>query len=211
VYLSQIPGYSRACKRADRLEDYWRDFAFLGIDEKLFFGCRRSLEVRQLTLRMFIELCAVRSPFIVGGPIRPEHVAQVLWRISRDYELRSSKPRGEIRKAFVASIADISYKGSVRAINRYMDRMLIDKPPHSSRGNDAKADTSFAAAMIHGLAKSYGWSPDQILDLPMPQLFQYLRNIQRSADPDICLWNPIRERLVAKVTRKFLTERKNKK
>ena len=70
MYLTEIPGYDLACKRADRIEDYWRDFAFLGIDETLRIAGGYKIEVRPLTLRIFIQLCAVRSPFTrrASGP-----------------------------------------------------------------------------------------------------------------------------------------------
>ena len=34
--------------RADRLEDYWRDYAFLGLNEELSFPGGRKIEVRLL-------------------------------------------------------------------------------------------------------------------------------------------------------------------
>src|SRR5439155_5373159 len=92
--LSEISGYTRAAQRGDRLEDYWRDYAFLGLNDELIIpvaGTKaRRIEVRQLTLRMFIQLCAVRSPFLVGGSVGPQHVAQILWRLSPQYpEIRN--------------------------------------------------------------------------------------------------------------------------
>jgi len=191
--------------RAERLEDYWRDFAFLGLTEELRFGSKRKIEVRQLTLRMFIQLCAVRSPFLVGGNVGPEHVAQILWRLSPDYDRRAST---DARKEFVASISDLPFRTSVRSITRFLDRMLIDRPPGSSKSNCQKPDTSFAASMVHQLAISYGWSDDAILDLPMPRLFQYLRKIHRSNDPELAYFNPLRDRFVNYVTDKVIETRK---
>jgi hypothetical protein len=206
MYLSQIPGYSRAAQRGDRLDDYWRDFAFLGLNEELRIPGGRTIEVRQLTLRMFVQLCAVRSPFLVGGGVGPQHVAQILWRLSPKYDLRANDP--EARKKFVASIADLPFRATTRAIARYLDRMLIDKPPQPARSNDSKSDTSFAASMIHHFAKEYGWNDEEILDLPMPRLFQYLRKIQRSHDPELSFWNPLRDRFTKKVTDKYLAKRR---
>ncbi len=191
-------GFSRhSANRADRLEDYWRNFAFLGLNEELRFFGGHKVEVRLLTLRMFIQLCAVRSPFLVGGRVGPEHVAQILWRLSPAYDTRTSNP--EARRQFVESIAAIPFKSSVRNIGRYIDRMLIDKPPQpAGKLVKGKADTSFAASMVHRLAGEYGWSGEEILELPMPRIFQYLRRIQRENDPKSALWNPIRDRFVAR-------------
>jgi hypothetical protein len=187
--------------RADRLEDYWRDYAFLGLTEELRIAGGRKIEVRQLTLRMFIQLCAVRSPFLVGGRVGPEHVAQILWRLSPQY--------GQIpRHEFVASIADIPFNSATRAITRFLDRMLIDKPPSAAKSNGSRPDTSFAASVIHQIGKEYGWSDEAILDLPMPRLFQYMRKIHRGYDPDLLRFNPLRDRFVKHITDKVIAQRK---
>jgi hypothetical protein len=186
--------------RADRLEDYWRDYAFLGLTEGLRIAGGRKIEVLQLTLRMFIQLCAVHSPFLVGGRVGPEHVAQILWRLSPQY--------GQIpRQEFVASIADLPFKSATRAINRYLNRMLIDKPPSSSKSNGSRPDTSFAASVIHLLGAAYGWSDETILDCPMPRLFQYMRKIRRDNQPDLPNFNPLRDRFKKIITDKVIAQR----
>src|SRR5205823_545657 len=112
------------------------------------------IKVRQLSLQMFIELCAVRSPFLVGGTVRPEHVAQILWRLSPEYDRRNSSggttsvsskdkqelvpPNTSARSTFVASIAHLPFRHSVRAISRYLDRMFVDKPPQSVQGGGTR-------------------------------------------------------------------------
>jgi hypothetical protein len=187
--------------RAERLEDYWRDYAFLGLTEELrIAGQKHPVRVRQLTLRMFIQLCAVRSPFLVGGRVGPEHVAQILWRLSPEYGKSA-------RQEFVATVADLPFTATTRAITRYLDRMLIDKPPQSGKSNGSRPDTSFAASMIHQLAKEYGWSDEAILDLPMPRLFQYMRKIHRGYDPDLLHFNPLRDRFVKHITDKVIAQR----
>jgi hypothetical protein len=189
----------RAIERADRIEDYWRDFAFLGLDEELRIAGGHKIQVRMLTLRMFVQLCAVRSPFLVGGDIKPEHIVQILWRLNPSYDPRNRKARVQ----FIESIAMIPFQSSVRAICRFLDRMLIDKPATSCKDNGSKSDVSFAGSLIHLLASSYGWSADQVLDLPMPVLFQFLRCIQRANDPDMIPFNPLRDRFGARVASDF--------
>lgn len=209
MYLSEIPGYTRACERADRLQTYWRNFAFLGLPETLFIAGGHSVEVRQLTLRMFVQLSAVRSPFFVGGRIGPEHVAQVLWRISPEYDTRTVNTNARIE--FVTKIAGFPFKGAVRAVDRYLARQLIDKPPVAVQRNDTKPDTSFAASMIHVLASNYGWSDELILDQPITRIFQYLRRIRRQNDPELSHFNPIRDRFTARITSRFLAQKKVKR
>ncbi len=204
MYVSEIPGYIQARDRADRIEDYWRDFAFLGIDETLRIAGGHKLEVRPLTLRMFIQLCAVRSPFLVGGKVKPAHVLQVLWRISTDY----SQTNHETRKIFVIAISGLPFIATIRAIDRYLDRQLRDRPPTNAVKSSKKMDTSYAAMVIHILASEYGWGADAILDLPMPCIFQYIRRIDRSNDPEMGYWNPVRDRLTRRIASKYF-KRKN--
>jgi hypothetical protein len=203
MYLSQVPGYNRICARADRLEDAWRDRAFIDANDKI---C--GVEVRLITLRMFIELNISRNPFLVGGTVGREHVAAFFWRLSPQYLRPSEYPdtaAGEPtpRERFVEMlIATVPFRRSVRAINRFLNRMLIDKPPSSGSATDAKADTSFAASAVHQLAAAYGWDEDKILDMPMPRMFQYLRKIHREKDPGLAYFNPIRDGLTKKLKAK---------
>ena len=205
--VSEIPGYIRAQTRADRIEDYWRDFAFLGMPEEICFPGGKRITVNLLTLRMYIQLSAVRSPFIVGGRINPEHVAQILWRLSPKYDKRD--PKNKVRTKFVKEIAVLPFKSSVRIISRFLDRMFTDKPPAQvSEKNTKKSDSSFAAWMIHKLASAYGWTDDAILDMPIPRLFQYLRNIQRQENPELIHFNPLRDKMTNRVAKNFFEKRR---
>ncbi len=204
--------YDRAIARSDRLHDYWRDFAFLGLNEEIRVAGdpetreARTVPVRQLTLQMFIELCAVRSPFLVGGSIRPEHVAQILWRLSPEYDWRLTNP--EARKDFIARIASLPFKPAIRSISRYLDRMLIDRPASNDKANGSRADTSFAASVVHAFASLYSWSDETILSLPMPALFQYLRKIQHHHNPEAISFNPLRDRFTARIFKKYQERKK---
>jgi hypothetical protein len=196
--------------RVDRLENYWRDFAFLGINEELRLGKTR-VEVRLLTLRMFVQLLAVRSPFVAGGSVRPEHLVQLLWRMSPKYKADDKAARTE----FIESIAPIFvvsvFPRAVRTISRFIDRMLLDKPPvREGAGVSAKPDASFAAGLVHLIASNYGWSQDDILDTPMPVLFQFIRKLQREMDPELETFNPLTDRFTARVVQRYLA-RKNAK
>ena len=208
MYLSEIPGYTRAIERVERLEDARRDYAFLDLDYELNIAGsvpRREnspatgykLSVRPLTLRMFTQLCAVRSPFFVGGRIQPEDVAAILWRLSAQYSASDRKARA----AFVSSIATLPFHATTRAINRYLDLMMFDRPPSSAANRKSAApDTSFAASIVHEMGAAYGWDDETTMDIPMPRLFQLLRKIQRQHDPEMGHSHPLRE----KIDQKFL-------
>jgi hypothetical protein len=203
--VSAISGYDRALRRAGRLEDSWREFPFLGITERI---C--SVEVNLLTLRMFVELCNVRSPLFVGGPVRPGDIAVFLWRLSPMYQKTLVGRDGRARQKFIASIIALPYAKIRRAINRFLDRMLIDKPPVTD-GPSSQPDVSFVASFIHELAAAYGWSRGEILDLPMPEIFQYFREIRRdkyaAAGKSVPRFNPLRARLTKRIINRALNGR----
>jgi hypothetical protein len=207
VKVAEIPGYARIMARVDRLENYWRDFAFLGINEELRLGKMR-VEIRLLTLRMFVQLMAVRSPFVVGGRVRAEDLLVLLWRLSPKYDSSDKAARA----AFVESIAPIFvaevFPRAVRTVSRFFDRMLLDKPPVSEgEGVSSKPDASFAAGVIHLIASKYGWRQDDILDTPMPVLFQFIRKLQREMDPEMEHFNPLTDRFTARVVQRYFARK----
>jgi hypothetical protein len=202
VKLADIPGFSRNLARVDRLENYWRDFAFLGINEEIRVAKVR-FPVQLLTLRMFVQLVAVRSPFMIGGMVRPEHVLQMLWRLSPEYDATNKSARMLIAEKLVT----LPFRESVRAVSRFLDRMLIDKPPCDVSAAVIRPDVSLATTLVHSFASSYGWSAETILDTPMPVLFQFIRKIAREADPELSHFNPLRDRFTQRIVQRHLATR----
>jgi hypothetical protein len=222
MLLSAVPGYDRARARGFKLEESFREYSYLGAPEFI-----RGVEVRPLTLQMYLQLCAARSPFLVGGRAPfIQDVAVFLFRLSPAYDQafaakREAYNRGEnshgwtriftgnrffirvssvlirgkprlspdelalaafkrVQREFIDRILQLPFAPTARAIHRFVDRMLLDKPISSSRKSLLDpSDTSSAADIIHLLAGAYHWSRDEILRLPMPEIFQALRNIQR--------------------------------
>jgi hypothetical protein len=251
MILSEVPGYDRCLQRGYRLEESFREFSYLDAPE---FIC--GVEVRPLTLQMYLQLCDARSPFLVGGRAPfIQDVGVFLFRLSPAYdaahaakaeartkvskaatlsyrelraiarengllsadfkgpcdphrfltlkkicahlrnlrrknltslleqnvELISRNAFKRVQRRFIANILHLRFATVERAIRRFTARMLFDKPPQSKRKNLSldPSDTSAAADVIHIIAGAYDWSRDEILRLPMPEVFQALRNIQR--------------------------------
>lgn len=240
--LNKVPGYRRALARGFRIEESYREYSYLGAPE---FIC--GVEVGPLTLQAYLQLCAARSPFLVGGRYPfIQDVAVFLFRLSPAYDaafaakaaaraeiatLRSlphsrlraiarenglkvggafvprlfsaigRSRRGDrlrqlleqhtegiarnafsrVRRQFIDGILQLPFSTAVRAITRFIDRMLLDKPL-VSRGRNLShdpSDTSFANDIVHMIAGAHGASRDEILRTPMPEIFQTLRNIHR--------------------------------
>jgi hypothetical protein len=204
--LANVPGYRRALQRAYRVEESFREQSYLGIAEKL---C--GIPVGPLTFQAYLQLDRIGSPFVCGGMPLPHDVAFFLFRLSPAYErARAAKLAAErdptvadrilrprysrlsaarrgtdafvmVRREFIEQVRKVSLSAAVRAIRRFMRRMLLDRPAYSSSSNASSdpADTSWAADVIHMIATAYHWPRADILALPMPEVFQALRNIRR--------------------------------
>jgi hypothetical protein len=254
--FANVPGYTRALERAYRLEESYREFTYLDAPE---FIC--GVEVRPLTLQMYLQLCAARSPFLVGGRYPfIQDVAVFLFRLSPAYDqagaakaeartkvstaarlsrrelIRIARENGlishsrsfvirhsslvillqkhtesiaqnafsQVRREFIDRIITLPFRPAVRAINRFLFRMLLDRPPVGKNKNASidPSDTSAGGDMIHMLAAAYGWQRAAILQLPMPEVFQSLRNIYRDnphcSKPLLAKRHPLANRLTRK-------------
>lgn len=171
--LHEYPGMKRALNRARQIEDYLRDIPFLTVDEEI-----AGLPARQLTARMALVLMSVRDPFMCGGPRRPEDVARFLWIVSPDYSTDTAK-----RDKFLSDTLPVilpKFRRFYRAIDRYLDRALVDKPAPS---NGEPLPVSFAAWLVHEMGSSHGWTASETLDQPLACIYQYQKLITLTNSP----------------------------
>ena len=184
--LDQIPGFREAMAAAQAQEDAQRDIAFLELCADL---CGEP--VRPLTLRMLLWLFTAGSPFVSGGSVGPEHVAQFLWIASPSFAPFDTAARA----AFVARVAEtVPFEPAVEAIDQLIDAALMDRPARSGRPATASI-TSFAAGLVDEFASEYGWTRGEILDCPVAILYQQLRRIDRRHNPKALFFNRITDRV----------------
>lgn len=163
MLLSEYPGYERGRARMRRVEDVLRAFAMTRLPERV-----NGLDVRQLTPRMLDLLVLTNSIFLVPKATRlafkvaalAEEVAQFLWIVSLENPLDGSKPPA----GFFASLRPDEpeyFQRFYRAIDRYMDRALLDRPAGAVGGRIVS--TSFSVAIVHRIAAAYGW-PAEVME-----------------------------------------------
>ena len=137
-----------------------------------------GLELRALTPRDLLHLDYAQSPFIRGGEIGGEHVAQFLW------QLVDPQPRGWwAERKFFRHCARLNYDDSVAAVRRYLDRTFADAPKGGGGGDSGRPiGTSFVAPLIVRLAAGIpSLTPIAIMDTPIAQLFQYRKILAAEA------------------------------
>ena len=176
--FTQIPDYAAAVEREAAL----REEAFID-------GCTPLCGVRvyALTLRRFVILSGIGSPFLCGGTPTPEQIIIFLWIQSRPLGVLTSSSREQRR--FAARLGKLDYADTVGAIREWVATELQDSPS-SVVGPRRAHFASWAAAMVHQIAIEYHWSEAEILDMPLARLFQYGRIIRRRYDPKAMLFNP---------------------
>jgi hypothetical protein len=202
--------FQRALARAKRIEDSLRETAFLPVPEQI-----NGVTVRQFTLRHLTILTKIRSPFLVGGAVTGEDIGTFLWVVSPQYsqerevfipenrfrrwwmKLRGIQPP-TVRQVFMAELVmhprwQLFYRG----IERYLGRVFMDKPPEVGGGK--LVASSYAAGLIHQVARAYNWTPDQIMDTPLAAIFQLLKWSAVEANPSTPQFNPLQDRIKARL------------
>ena len=186
----------RARERGAAIEQNLRSAAFLPFNEKI---C--GIEAVPLTLRILGRLRASRSPFLVGGWIRPGHIAAFLWAVSPGYALKASAKKNKARQELIERATVLPKARAIRAVRKYLFLAWMDRPPVRRNAKGDLSAVSFEAAMIHHIATTYHWDDEQILDKPLKRLYQYLTMIRLDVNPKAVTFNPIVDRLVRRVRR----------
>jgi hypothetical protein len=112
-----------------------------------------------------------------------------------------------VKADFADSIICIPFVDALRAIYRFMDRMLRDQTGGRRRlakGDDEMfADISYAADVVHTVAIAYGWGKNEVLDCAMPEVFQLVRQINRTTLARLGKNMPPIHPLQARLTKRF--------
>lgn len=172
-----IPGLRDAVER----EEFHRNTAFLGVTELIY-----GVEVKPLTLAHLCRLQCVGSPFLCGGEPSAEDVAVFLWAVSTGY-----KTRAPIKRYFFArGLRKLAFVEAVKGIQGYLDEAFLDGPNGGSAGYSPSYWSGFAS-IVGALASEFHWSEQQIMDMPLKRVWQYLRIAQKRNNPKASFSNRI--------------------
>ena len=127
--------------------------------------------------------------------LHPEELVRALWVLTEGGEHKpdpQARPIGYRQEAFIRRITNQLTPETIMEdaalIWRHVAAAFADAPPPVSRSTGRNASDSLASAsaeIIHSLAGHYHWAPDLIrYQMPLPQIWQYLRLIAYEAAPD---------------------------
>ena len=169
--LQDIPGYKEALAEEREL----RGRVCIGIP---FVVC--GVHLRLMTLRDYVNLQALRSPFVAGGFVRRTDCLQILCYMQTGYR----EPKQGLIGRFLArrrnsEILKLVQKFDtlqlIAGINEYIDAVFLDSPASSVSAGESSPIASSTASIIDQLGSSYGWSIDEMMDVELPLVFQLFR------------------------------------
>lgn len=176
VRIADIPGAGELITRT--LNN--RNAAFLDLTTTI---CQR--EVLPMTIRHWVILDGIDSPFVHGETPQPHDIPMFLWVMSRDFRPGASWRRGR----FIRSVRRFDFPAVTARIMRYVEDTFLDSPP-GELGDHGLPQISFAAGLVSRLAFSFHWTEAEILNIPLKRLNQYLKAVSMINDPDGAKFNP---------------------
>lgn len=143
--------------------------------------CGVTLE--PLTPNKLAVLESINCPILGGVEFpEPEDIAVFLWFCSDEFTVNDRK-----RERFTRRIARIDYYEALTGIQNWLADQFEDAPPSS--GRESVSYVSWIAALVDAIASEYGWSEEDILNIPFKRLTQYIRAIQLRNNPKAILFN----------------------
>jgi hypothetical protein len=157
--MSDIPGYREAIERERDL----RAVAYLDLPE-IVCGER----VRNITPRLLTVLTVFKSPFIIGGPVDPTHIAQFIWACHVEYDPKNRRRRNQVCNR----VADIPFLRAREEVDEFTAATFMDSPD----GPETIPIASSAAWLIYRFRRDPFRQPEHItMDIPLRKLYQELR------------------------------------
>jgi hypothetical protein len=199
-----IPELERNRRRAKRIEDSWREHAFLSACDEI-----NGVTVNQMTLGHMLILFRIKSPFLTGEKPEPEHVGQFLWILSPQHH---NEPGWEVDRAgyvseLVKQYPPERFRLFYRAIHRYIwVRCLMDWPAKSTKSGRG-VSASMPAIICHRIASAYGVGASGfkwVIDTPIAALLQTLNCIESDGPSQKPAFHPLQDLITQRYIRTHL-------
>lgn len=144
--------------------------------------CIGGIKVRTMTVMDFAVLCGMGNPIIHGGDPTVEQVCMFL-RVLQDpppYVTKMSWLGGYMFGRKIRKLK-ISSQQLVKECKAYVRDILADSP--AGTGRTVESSTSFIASWCSYMREKHsGCTEQEVLWMPLPKLFQYLRAALKKDD-----------------------------
>lgn len=153
-------------------EEARREEAFLDLPRTV---CGEQL--RLMTPRDLLILNGVGNAFVCGGELEPWHAAMLVWHLNARNDGTRSIRNVVRREVLYSRLSRAAWADVLAGVNGYIDEIFQDAP--ITTGTDRRPiGTCFLAPLVVRIATRTGWAQSEILDTPLPRLFQYLKAIK---------------------------------
>jgi len=194
-----MPNWTAEYDAAVERQNLIRDLAFAGDSERPIPESIAGFDVMPLTMRHFVNLRLIGSPFICGGKPTPNDAIAFLWQLNPEYSIANRQGKELFRRRcereFVVQkepwlhLPVLMQSWAKRAVGRlqryadvligigqYLEEALIDAPG----GGSAESRVSFysdAAGYCDRFSAEYGWSVERSMTVPFKIAFQLSKPI----------------------------------
>ena len=158
-----------------------------------------GVEVRPLTLADISIMQEAGISFFDDSDERldtPTSLVMLLWW---QWVKRPRKPSDGLKRRFARAVGQVSLDRAEKEVDAWLKWQFADSPP--SKGGKAQGPplTSFAVAICDAISSRVGWRRSEVMDLPLPILWQHLKLAALAANPNAPRFNPSDRARVAEI------------
>ena len=171
-----------AAKEQDRKDS---QEVFLDAPEKV-----GSIWLCPLSIKKYLMLDAISHPFLSGDELTEEHIYTFCWVLSVDFTERNP----QAYKNFKESLRMDNAEAFVIDVRLFFESQLNFS---DSDSESTSQNSDWVGIVIDLLASEYGWSEDQILNLPVKRALTYSKHIAHRKSGASLNWQQNADRVKA--------------
>lgn len=126
-----------------------------------------GIEIRQMTLKDYFILEGLESPIMQNSNFTQTDLAVFLWVLSSDFSTDAKK-----RDVFCKKVIQVKFQSAIADLRTYLESTFVDADTLEGGEGNAPQHSLFLTQQIDLYAKEYGWRIEEILNIPIRQIFQ---------------------------------------
>ena len=192
--FSEMPSVVEALQAAQAKQFLTRENSLLNLVYDL---C--GVKVRTMTIRDYVLLDKIGSPFINRQEPKLDELALFLWILSPQFvkwcdgkgwrgwitvlQPMAALLHGRKIRIKFGSNPPVTTEPLVIACFDYIDTMFFDSPPSLAKGRDSCL--SYLTGWFDAMQSEYHFTSDQVWEMGLPELFQRLSAIRQRRNPSV--------------------------